>query len=64
MYLLSDGIDTHIMSKKKLNPAVFILMRIFNKINRRLNILSFLKKETKTFSDSEYLQKEYKQIRS
>jgi hypothetical protein len=60
MYLLSDNIGTHILSKEKINKNYFFLLRQYNRINRYINIARLLKKETKTYSDMNIIIKKNK----
>jgi hypothetical protein len=50
MYLLSNNVNTHILSKNKINSRFFKLLKLYNKINN-IKISEFLKKKSKTLDD-------------
>lgn len=53
MYMITNNIDTHILSKKKIAPDIFAKLRFYNKINRYINISKYFKKTSKTMDDLE-----------
>jgi hypothetical protein len=53
MYLISDNVDTHILSKKKINSNFIKRLRLYNRINNRINISRYFKKPSKTMEDME-----------
>jgi len=53
MYMVTNNIDTHILSKKKIPPNIFAKLRFYNKINRYINISKYFKRAPKTMQDLE-----------
>jgi hypothetical protein len=51
MHFITDGFDTHILSKKRINDNFFKKLNIYNRINNRINISRYFKKQPKTMND-------------
>jgi hypothetical protein len=50
LYYISNNHSVHILSKNPMNGRIFVLLKLYNRFNR-INILRFLKRPSKTFSD-------------
>jgi hypothetical protein len=50
LFLLSNNIDTHILSKNKINTSFFKYLSLYNRLNN-ITFSRFLKKRSKTWDD-------------
>lgn len=53
MHLITDDIETHILSRKKIPYNFFKRLRLYNRINNRINLAGYFKKTPKTMEDME-----------
>ena len=51
LYLVTNNISTHILSKKPLNKKIFTQLKIYNKLCKIINMQKIFKKTSKTMSD-------------
>jgi hypothetical protein len=49
-YLISNNIDTHILSRHKICSKFFFFLKVYNKINRII-LSKFFKKKSRTWDD-------------
>jgi hypothetical protein len=61
MHLTSDNAITHILSKKKITPGFFYLLKLYNKIHNLTNLTRYFKHKSKTWADREKMVKQKSQ---
>ena len=59
MYFLSNNIDTHIISKRKINKYFFKFLKVYKKVNS-ISITKFFRKKPKTRKDMDILLQKLK----
>jgi hypothetical protein len=52
IHFITDGYNTHILSKKKMDVNLFKKLWFYNRANNRVSVSRYFKKRTKTFDDA------------